>query len=77
MGENVTQNARTIADIPQSLGDAPDVLEVRGEVYMSHADFEALNDRIVNAALIAKSTSLLILVAKSLYFGELSRSFLK
>ena len=45
VGENVTQNARTIADIPQSLGDAPDVLEVRGEVYMSHADFEALNER--------------------------------
>jgi DNA ligase (NAD+) len=42
-GENVTQNALTIADIPQRLTGAPDVLEVRGEVYMSHADFEALN----------------------------------
>ncbi|MCF1709996.1 NAD-dependent DNA ligase LigA [Tabrizicola sp. J26] len=44
-GENVTENARTIADIPQSLIGAPDILEVRGEVYMSHADFAALNDR--------------------------------
>jgi DNA ligase (NAD+) len=42
-GENVTENARTIADVPQVLAGAPDVLEVRGEVYMSHADFEALN----------------------------------
>lgn len=46
VGENVTNNARTIADIPQVLkGDAPDVLEVRGEVYMSHADFAALNEK--------------------------------
>ena len=44
-GENVTANARTIADIPQRLTNAPDVLEVRGEVYMSHPDFEALNAR--------------------------------
>ncbi len=44
-GENVTENARTIADIPKSLEDAPDVLEVRGEVYMGHADFDALNLR--------------------------------
>lgn len=45
VGENVTDNARTIADIPQSLQNAPDILEVRGEVYMSHADFDALNAR--------------------------------
>lgn len=45
-GENVTPNARTIADIPQQLsGDVPEVLEVRGEVYMSHGDFQALNAR--------------------------------
>lgn len=44
-GENVTANARTIADIPHALKGAPTVLEVRGEVYMSHADFEALNAR--------------------------------
>jgi len=45
VGENVTANARTIADIPQILRGAPDLLEVRGEVYMSHADFAALNAR--------------------------------
>lgn len=45
VGENVTANARTIADIPTELVGAPEVLEVRGEVYMSHADFEALNVR--------------------------------
>ncbi|WP_300029875.1 NAD-dependent DNA ligase LigA [uncultured Roseobacter sp.] len=44
-GENVTANARTIDDIPQSLTNAPELLEVRGEVYMSHADFAALNER--------------------------------
>lgn len=44
-GENVTANARTIADIPQMLTGAPAVLDVRGEVYMSHADFAALNER--------------------------------
>jgi DNA ligase (NAD+) len=44
-GENVTANARTIDDIPDRLHSAPALLEVRGEVYMSHADFAALNDR--------------------------------
>ena len=45
VGENVTANARTIADIPETLTGAPEVLEVRGEVYMSHADFADLNTR--------------------------------
>jgi DNA ligase (NAD+) len=45
VGEDVTANVRTIPDIPQQIGGAPDVLEVRGEVYMSKADFEALNER--------------------------------
>jgi len=45
VGENVTDNARTIGDIPQRVTGAPDVMEVRGEVYMSHADFAALNAR--------------------------------
>jgi len=45
VGENVTANARTIDDIPERLDDAPGVLEVRGEVYMRHDDFAALNAR--------------------------------
>jgi len=45
VGENVTANARTIADIPARLTGAPEVIEVRGEVYMTHADFASLNAR--------------------------------
>ena len=45
VGEDVTPNVRTISDIPQRLSGAPDVLEVRGEAYMSKEDFEALNER--------------------------------
>jgi len=45
VGEDVTQNARTIDDIPTRLPLESDVLEVRGEVYMSHSDFNALNER--------------------------------
>nr|WP_255553700.1 NAD-dependent DNA ligase LigA [Maritimibacter sp. DP1N21-5] len=44
-GENVTANALTISDIPRQLKDAPEVLEVRGEVYMSRSDFASLNER--------------------------------
>ncbi|MEM7643714.1 MAG: NAD-dependent DNA ligase LigA, partial [Pseudomonadota bacterium] len=43
VGEDVTANARTVDDIPETVEGAPDVLEVRGEIYMSHADFAALN----------------------------------
>jgi DNA ligase (NAD+) len=50
-GEVVTDNVRTIADIPQRLkGEAPDIFEVRGEVYMSKADFAALNARLLDEA---------------------------
>ena len=45
-GEDVTANVAHIADIPNALtGEAPDVFEVRGEVYMSKADFGQLNAR--------------------------------
>jgi DNA ligase (NAD+) len=45
-GEDVTANLRTLRDVPLRLhGKAPDVLEVRGEVYMLHKDFTALNER--------------------------------
>ena len=49
VGEVVTDNARTVADIPRTLADAPERLEVRGEVYMAHADFAALNARQAEA----------------------------
>ena len=42
-GENVTENAFMISDIPKTLPTKSDVLEVRGEVYMEHKDFENLN----------------------------------
>ena len=46
VGEDVTHNIRTIRQIPLVLqGDAPPLLEVRGEVYMRRADFDALNER--------------------------------
>ncbi len=43
VGEDVTNNAKTISDIPHKISGAPEILEVRGEVYMTHSDFEALN----------------------------------
>lgn len=45
LGEDVTQNVRTIADIPKRLAGAgwPEVIEVRGEVYLGHDAFAALN----------------------------------
>ncbi|MEE7462494.1 MULTISPECIES: NAD-dependent DNA ligase LigA [Methylobacterium] len=47
VGENVTANARTVQDIPAVLAGSgwPEICEVRGEVYLSHADFAAINAR--------------------------------
>ncbi len=43
-GEDVTRNVRTLSDLPLSLPeDAPDLIEIRGEIYMARADFLALN----------------------------------
>ncbi|MFT4659700.1 MAG: DNA ligase (NAD+), partial [Ilumatobacter sp.] len=52
-GEDVTGNVATINDVPHQIGDvlnpAPDVLEVRGEVYMATSAFERLNERAAAA----------------------------
>jgi DNA ligase (NAD+) len=45
IGEDVTHNLRTIGSIPLRIDDAPPLVEVRGEVYMSLPDFTALNER--------------------------------
>jgi DNA ligase (NAD+) len=50
VGEDVTANVRTIADIPATLPPGvPDIVEIRGEIYMSKADFAALNAAQQNA----------------------------
>src|SRR3954470_15890550 len=51
VGEDVTHNLRTIGAIPLRIDDAPQLLEVRGEVYMSLPDFTALNERRAQAGL--------------------------
>jgi DNA ligase (NAD+) len=49
-GENVTANIRTIGEIPDQLpADAPDLIEIRGEVYMRRDDFLALNQRMAES----------------------------
>ncbi|MEG3151983.1 NAD-dependent DNA ligase LigA [Sphingomonas sp. ZT3P38] len=58
VGEDVTANVRTIGDIPEKLhGAAPEVFEIRGEVYMAKADFTALNARLLAEAEAAGDAS--------------------
>ena len=45
VGEDVTENLRTLDEIPKTLEGAPGVLEVRGEVYMTRSDFLEMNER--------------------------------
>jgi DNA ligase (NAD+) len=49
IGEDVTQNLRTIGAIPLRIDEAPPLVEVRGEVYLPIADFKALNERRAEA----------------------------
>ena len=46
VGENVTENVKTISELPHVLksSNVPEILEVRGEIYMTHADFIKLNE---------------------------------
>lgn len=44
-GEDVTANARVISDVKTKLKDAPEYLEIRGEVYMKNEDFERVNEQ--------------------------------
>jgi DNA ligase (NAD+) len=44
-GEDITANLRTVRDVPDRIDDTLSVIEVRGEVYMTRADFESLNER--------------------------------
>ncbi len=43
-GEDVTRNLRTVEDIPDRIDDAPELVEVRGEVYLGREDFAKLNE---------------------------------
>lgn len=42
-GEDITSNLSFLSDVPKSINNAPDILEIRGEVYMTKKDFSALN----------------------------------
>ncbi len=49
VGEDVTQNLRTIGSVPLRIADAPELIEVRGEVYLPIPAFKALNERRAEA----------------------------
>ncbi|HEX9070130.1 MAG TPA: NAD-dependent DNA ligase LigA [Ktedonobacterales bacterium] len=75
IGEDVTANVRTIHDIPAELKrgeiDIPEVVEVRGEIFMRRADFEALNDRLAEEARVADTTPRLFANARNGAAGSL------
>ena len=76
IGEDVTANVRTIGDIPHQLHriDAvpiPDRVEIRGEIYMQRADFEALNERLAAEAEQAGVTPRLFANARNGAAGSL------
>ena len=57
-GEDVTANVATIADVVQALPvEAPEIFEVRGEIYMAKADFADLNQRLADEAAADNSTA--------------------
>ena len=47
-GENITENLITIGEIPKNLANYPEIIEVRGEVYIGKKDFEKLKDKFAN-----------------------------
>lgn len=76
VGEDVTANVRTIKDIPARLRTddehpAPERVEVRGEVYMLHADFERLNERLAEEAQATEATPRLFANARNAAAGAL------
>lgn len=76
IGEDVTANVRTIKDIPARLRShddhpIPELVEVRGEVYMRHSDFERLNERLAAEAEAAGSTPRLFANARNGAAGSL------
>lgn len=46
IGENITHNIKTIQGLPHVINNAPDVMEVRGEIYIDKSDFAKLNDEL-------------------------------
>ena len=76
IGEDVTANIRTVKDIPQTLlsNDSvpiPSRVEIRGEVYMRKADFEALNERLTDEAAAAGTSPRLFANARNAAAGSL------
>ena len=68
-GEDITQNLKTIRAIPLTLQDSapiPDILEIRGEVFITHSDFNKLNEarlKMRNNPLLIRGTVLLAVSA--------------